>query len=290
MLYKVGVMDADFNKKLTNFVLKATMPCMIIASVFEVSEDRDYSKIFITFAAAIAMYALLPIVGMLIAKIIRCKPENTGLYVFMTVYTNASFMGFPVIESVLGPKALFYGAIFCMIFNITCFSIGVKEINYPESSGAKKSLKEIFLHPGVWSAIVAVIIYFIHPTIPRVITGPISSVGKLTSALAMILMGASLAKIPVKQIFSEVRPYVFILIRQVAIPLLAWPVLSMLIADPVILGVTMIILAMPTANMAVMFAIEYDRNETLAAKNVFLSTLLSIVLLPLVLYLTYIKI
>lgn len=290
LLYKVGVMDADFNKKLTNFVLKATMPCMIIASVFEVSEDRDYNKIFVTFAAAIAMYALLPIVGMLIAKIIRCKPENTGLYVFMTVYTNASFMGFPVIESVLGPKALFYGAIFCMIFNITCFSMGVTEINYPESAENKKSLKEIFLHPGVWSAIVAVIIYFIHPTIPRFITGPVSSVGKLTSALAMILMGASLAKIPVKQIFSEVRPYVFILIRQVAIPLLAWPVLSMLIADPVILGVTMIILAMPTANMAVMFAIEYDRNETLAAKNVFLSTLLSIVLLPLVLYLTYIKI
>lgn len=288
-LYKVKIMDTDFNKKLTNFVLKVTLPCMIIASVFEVAEDRDYSKILVTFVIAIIMYTVLPMIGMLVAKIIRCKPENTGIYVFMTVYSNASFMGFPVIESVLGTTALFYASIFCMIFNITCFSIGVKEINYPETSDKKISAKDVFLHPGVWSALIAIIIYFINPTLPGVVTGPITSIGKLTSAIAMMLMGASLAKVPLKEVFTEVRPYIFIVIKQVIIPVLLWPLLSRVITDPNILGVTIILLAMPIANMVVMFAIEYDRNEELAAKNVFLSTLFSIVLLPLVLALTYLR-
>jgi len=288
-LYKVKIMDADFNKKLTNFVLKVTLPCMIIASVFDVSEDRDYSKILITFTVAIIMYAVLPVIGMLVAKIIRCKKENTGIYVFMMIFSNASFMGFPVIESVLGTKALFYASIFCMIFNITCFSIGVKAINYPETSDKKINAKDVIGHPGVWSALVAIIIYFINPTLPNVITGPILSVGKLTSAIAMMLMGASLAKVPLKEIFTEVRPYFFIVIKQVILPVLLWPLLSRVISDPIILGVTLILLAMPIANMVVMFAIEYDRNEELAAKNVFLSTLLSIVLLPLVLALTYLR-
>lgn len=289
LLYKIKIMDTDFNKKLTNFVLKVTLPCMIIASVFEVAEDRDYSKILVTFVIAIIMYTVLPMIGMLVAKIIRCKPENTGIYVFMTVYSNASFMGFPVIESVLGTTALFYASIFCMIFNITCFSIGVKEINYPETSDKKISAKDVFLHPGVWSALIAIIIYFINPTLPGVVTGPITSIGKLTSAIAMMLMGASLAKVPLKEVFTEVRPYIFIVIKQVIIPVLLWPLLSRVITDPNILGVTIILLAMPIANMVVMFAIEYDRNEELAAKNVFLSTLFSIILLPLVLALTYLR-
>ena len=288
-LYKIKIMDADFNKKLTNFVLKVTMPCMIMASVFEVAEDRDFSKIYLTFSVAIVMYLVLPLVGMLVAKIIRCKPENTGIYVFMTIYSNISFMGFPVIESTLGSQALFYAAIFCMIFNITCFSLGVKVINHPAKSGKKISAKEVFLHPGVWSAFVAIIIYFINPTIPQVIAGPVTSVGKLTSSLAMILMGASLAKIPVKEVVNEVRPYIFILIKQVIIPILVWPLISMVIKDRTILGVTLIMLSLPIANMVVMFAIEYDRNEGLAAKNVFLSTLFSIVLLPLVLAVTFLK-
>lgn len=288
-LYKVKIMDSDFNKKLTNFVLKVTMPCVIVASVFDSSSDRDYSKIYVSFAVAAVMYLVLPIVGILVAKIIRCKPENTGIYIFMTVYSNASFMGFPVIESVLGTEALFYAAIFCMIFNVTCFSLGVKEINYPEKSEKKMSAKEILLHPGVFSAAIALVIYIINPTLPGIITGPILSVGKLTSTLAMILMGASLAKIPVKSVFNEFRPYAFVLIRQVVIPILLWPILKLCIKDAMILGVTIIVLAMPIANMAVMFAIEYDKNEGVAAKNVFLSTLFSIILLPLVLYMTYLK-
>ena len=121
------------------------------------------------------------------------------------------------------------------------------------------------------------------------VTGPITSIGKLTSAIAMMLMGASLAKVPLKEVFTEVRPYIFIVIKQVIIPVLLWPLLSRVITDPNISGVTLILLAMPIANMVVMFAIEYDRNEELAAKNVFLSTLFSIILLPLVLALTYLR-
>ena len=91
-------MDSDFNKKLTNFVLKVSMPCMIVSSVFSSPAERDLSKVLFVFLIAIIMYAILPATGMLIAKIIGCKVENRGIYVFMTIFTNVGFMGFPVIE------------------------------------------------------------------------------------------------------------------------------------------------------------------------------------------------
>lgn len=289
LLYRIKIMDSDFNKKLTNFVLKVSMPCMVLSSVFSSSEDRDLGKVLLVFLVAIIMYALLPVIGMIIAKIIGCKVENRGIYVFMTIFTNTGFMGFPVIESIIGSEALFYAAIFNLIFNVMLFTVGVKAINYPEKSGQKTDIVKILLHPGVMSAIIAIVIYFTNIKLPPVVTGSISEIGNLTPTLAMLLMGASLAKVPLKNVFNEARIYAFILVKQIVLPLLSWVVIKNFISDPIIQLVTITMISLPIANSVVMFTIEYDKNEELAAKNVFLSTVASIVLLPLVLYLTYLR-
>lgn len=289
VLFKIRIMDADFNKKLTNFVLRVTMPCMIVSSVFSASSDRDIKKVLFVFLIAIIMYFSLPVIGMLIARVMGCKVENRGIYVFMTIFTNTGFMGFPVIESILGKEALFYTAIFNMIFNIFLYTVGVKAINHPEKAGNKTDIKKILLHPGVVSAVIAIILYFSMVQLPDLITGPVTQIGNLTPTLAMLLMGASLAKVPVKKVFNEPRVYVFIAIKQILLPILSWLLIKNVISDPVIQLITLTMISLPIANSVVMFTIEYDRNEELAAKNVFLSTVASIVLLPLVLYITYLK-
>lgn len=289
VLYNIKIMDADFNKKLTNFVLKVSMPCMIVASVFSASTDRDIKKVLFVFLVAIVMYASLPAIGMLIARIIGCKAENRGIYVFMTIFTNTGFLGFPVIESILGKEALFYAAIFNMIFNIMLYTVGVKAINHPEPAENKTDIKKIILHPGVLSALIAIVLYFSMIQLPDMITGPVTQIGNLTPTLAMLLMGASLAKVPVKNVFNEARVYVFIIIKQIILPILSWLVIKNLISDSVIQLVTLTMISLPIANSVVMFTIEYDKDEELAAKNVFLSTVASIVLLPLVIYFTYLR-
>lgn len=288
-LFKIKIMDSDFNKKITNFVLRVSSPCMMVASVFNISEDRDVKKVLFVFTVAIIMYAVTPAIGMGIAKIIKCKPENTGLYVFMTIFANVGFMGFPIIESLLGPEALFYTAIFNMIFNISLYTIGVKAINYPDANGESIPISKIILHPGVVSAVLAIVLYFTNLKLPEILTGTIDQIGDLTPPIAMLLMGAALAKIPIKNVFNEARCYAFIVIKQLILPILSWFVIKRLIPDDTIRAVTLIMMSMPIANSVVMFTIEYDRNEELAAKNVFLSTLASIALFPLVIYLTYLR-
>lgn len=288
-IYKIGIMDSDFNKKLTNLVLRVTMPCMMVSSAFSVSEDRDIKKVLSVFAIAIIMYSVLPALGMLFAKIIRCKPENTGIYVFMTIFTNVGFMGFPVIEAMLGKEALFYTAIFNMIFNFCLFTVGVKAINYPNKGNNEINVKKALLHPGVVSAFLAIVIYFSGIKLPSTVTGSIDWIGSITSPVAMLLMGASLAKIPLNKVFNEVRIYFFIIIKQIILPLIAWFVLKGIIKDEIILLVTFVMICMPIANTSVMFAIEYNKNEDVAAKNVFLSTLASVVLFPAILAVTYFR-
>lgn len=285
ILYKINIMDSDFNKKLTNLVLKVTMPCMIVSSAIGTGEDRNISKVLSVFVIAIIMYVALPIVGMLIAKLMRFNDEQSGIYVFMTMFGNVGFMGMPLIEVILGKEAVFYAAIFNMIFNICLFTIGVKAINYPDTADNKKGVAEILLHPGVLSAFIAILIYFINIPIHSAVSGAISNLGSVTTPVAMLLMGASLAKVPVKKVFNDWKVYAFDIIKQFALPIIGWIVINMLIKDEYIAMVTLIMLAMPVANTSVMFAIEYDRDEETAAKNVFISTVMSIVSIPVVIYL-----
>lgn len=288
-LYKKEYMDSAFNKKLTNIILRVTMPCMMISSVFGVTGERDYKRVLFAFLIAVIMYASLTALGIVLAKLLRCNIDEMGIYVFMTIFGNVGFLGFPLIEAVMGKEAVFYASIFNMIFNISIFSIGVKAINYPEDTNErskKDSIMKIVTHPGVISALLSVVLYFTGIQIPTILESTISTVGGITSPVAMLLMGASLAKIPLNRVFSDVRVYIFTVIKTILIPVISWIIIKTFIKDQFIAFVTLIMIAMPVANNSVMFAIEYDRDEEIAAKNVFISTVFSIISIPVVIYLT----
>ena len=286
-LFKKGMMDHDFNKKLTNIIVRVTMPFLIVSSVFGVSEDREYGRVLFTFLVAIIMYMALTLIGMAVAKIIKCEIHETGLYVFMTIFGNTGFLGFPLIEAVMGIEAVFYASIFNMIFNMWIFTVGIKAINYPAENGENQAnFKKIITHPGILGAVLAIVIYFSNIQVPDIIASTIKTVGGVTSPVAMLLMGASLAKIPVNRLFTDKKIYVFTLLKMIVIPIIGWVVIKACIKDQFIAFVTLIMLSMPVANNSVMFAIEYDKDEETAAKNVFISTLFSIIAIPVVIYLT----
>lgn len=288
-LYKKGLMDSDFNKKLTNIIIRVTMPCLIVSSVFGVSEDRNYSKVLFVFLVAIIMYISLTFLGMLVANIIGLKKEDKGLYTFMTIFGNTGFLGFPLVEAVLGKEAVFYTSIFNMIFNLFIFTVGIKAINYPNETGSedkKSRIVKLLTHPGIIGALLAIVIYFSNIQIPDILSSTITTMGSVTSPVAMLLMGASLAKIPVNRLFNDVKIYIFTIIKMIAIPVLTGLLINMFIKDELIACVTLIMSAVPVANNSVMFAIEYNKDEETAAKNVFISTLFSIISIPVVIYLS----
>lgn len=287
-LYKKKLMDSEFNKKLTNIIIRVTMPCLMVSSVFEVGSERDYKRVLFVFLIAFIMYVALTFLGMLVAKIMGFKKDEKGLYVFMTIFGNTGFLGFPLVEAVLGREAIFYTSIFNMIFNLWIFTIGIEAINYPDDMDKNKSkdrIKKIVTHPGIIGALLAIIIYFANISLPSIVASTITTIGGITSPVAMLLMGASLAKIPVNRVFTDARIYVFTLIKMIVIPVITAFIVHLCISDELIAYVTLIMIAVPVANNSVMFAIEYNKDEETAAKNVFISTLFSIVSIPVVMYL-----
>lgn len=280
-LFKMKLLDVDLNKKLTTLLLSVTTPAMIVSSVLSTTVTQGLNDILFVFAVGFAIYLIMPVLGFFIVKVLRIPLPQQGLYIFMTVFSNIGFMGFPVMKAIFGNEAVFFTAIFNMIFNLFVFTAGIMIMNYGTGQKVKLDPRNL-LSPGVIASLVALLIYFTGIKLPDVLSSTVTMIGDITTPMAMLLIGSTLANIPLKEVFSELRIYPYTIIKQIIVPIIAYPILNMFIGDPLILGITLIMISMPVANSAVLFATEYEGDVSLAAKTVFMTTLLSVVTIPLI--------
>lgn len=280
-LFKIKLLDVDLNKKLTTLLLSVTTPAMIVSSVLSTTVTQGLNDILFVFAVGFAIYLIMPVLGFFIVKVLRIPLPQQGLYIFMTVFSNIGFMGFPVMKAIFGNEAVFFTAIFNMIFNLFVFTAGIMIMNYGTGQKVKLDPRNL-LSPGVIASLVALLIYFTGIKLPNVLSSTVTMIGDITTPMAMLLIGSTLANIPLKEVFSELRIYPYTIIKQIIVPIIAYPILNMFIGDPLILGITLIMISMPVANSAVLFATEYEGDVSLAAKTVFMTTLLSVVTIPLI--------
>ena len=279
LLGKTSLFRGVFVQQLTNLVLNLTMPCMILSSVMN-SIDAPALPLKDIIIAMFILVIILPVAAFLMIRRIK---TNQGLYLFMIMYPNVGFIGFPLMQSIFGSEAILATAIINMGFNLSLFTLGIVAINYGENKLTSFDLKKIF-SPGAISSILAVLIYTFKLTFPYVIVEPINSIGMMTTPLAMLVIGATLSVYHLKDIFSDYTVYLFTLLIDLIIPILFYPVILLFIKDSMIRGITLIILAMPVANGAVLFARSNGQDEFLAAKTVFISTMLAIFTIPSLVY------
>ena len=279
-LCRISLIDREMNQKLTKLVLQVTMPCMVLDSVLSQSGERDIRAVGLVFLIFGIYYLLMPFVGYLLCLLLRLPQKSRGLYMFMEVYENIGFMGIPLIHAIYGPKGVLYTAIANIIFNLTSFGYGPRMLSIGTDTSARFNIRNL-LSPGFLLSLLAILLYFTGLTFPSVVAGPIGSVGAMTTPLAMMLIGSTLATMKFSEVFRDSHVYPYILARQIILPLVVFPLLKYAIQDPLILGVFFILFIMPAASNCVLFATNYQNDEVLAARTVFISTMLCILTIPL---------
>lgn len=278
-LCKLGIFDRHTNKKMTKLCLNVTTPCLVLNSVLQQTGERNYQLIALTFAVALVYYAVMPFIGWLLCKILRLPRQSHGLYMFMAVFENIGFMGIPLINAIYGSEGVLYTAIFNICFSLASYSYGPVMLSVGTDRKSKVDLKNI-LSPGTVLSVITIVIYLSGLKLPGIISGVVSSVGAITSPMAMMLTGAALALTDIRTVFTDRHVYPFLALRQLIFPLIVFPLLALIIKDPVLLGVVFILTIMPCASNSVLFATNYKNDESLAARTVFISTLCSLVTIP----------
>lgn len=280
VLFKCHIFDEYTNKKISALIVNVASPMLIISSIAGV-EGSNKSIVFLMIGAGILMYIGFIILGKIINRLFPFPKKDWPVYECMVVFANTGFMGYPVLLDVFGQEAVFYASLIHMAFNFFVYTYAIMCLTKGDDSEFKLNFKQL-LTPGIILIFVGIFIYLFDIQLPSVLMDTINSVGSLTAPLSIMMIGSSLAVYPIKDSFTDWRSYVFAFVRLMIVPFVTMIMCRLLHIDAYYANITIITNAMPVGSMVLMLATQYNANVKIVTRNIVVSTLLSVITIPIV--------
>lgn len=280
--YKKGVFSDEASRQLSNFLLTIVVPIIIICSYqTEFSMDKAI-KLGITFLLSLLIYAVGIPLSLLVFK--KSPNERYRILRIGMVYSNSAFMGIPLISALLGSDGVFYLSACLITFNILCWSHCVYQ-----TTGDKKTLSivNILRAPAVWGSNLGLILFFLPFRLPAPIFTALNHISSTNTPLAMILLGIFLAQADIKNALKDKSIYIACLFRLLIIPFIIMLILKLVPAQyEELKTVVLISSCAPIATTVSLFARRFEKDYAYASNLVTISTLFSIVTMPIMIVLS----
>ena len=270
--------DQEFGKKLSWLVVNVANPMLAISAVVNNEEQIAKKDFYVTVLLAICFYAFFLILAQILPRLIGVQNSDIGVYKMMTTFNNIGFMGFPVIAAAYGNGALIYAVPFSIMFNILCYTWGIQTL----CGGGEKGNWKRIINIGTISGIISIVLFFMQIPVPKMICSLSAGLSNLTGPLSMLVIGISIAAMELKDLFTDVKLLKFALIKLLAVPVAAMLLVCQVIDNRLICEVFLVMMATPAASMCAMLSQQYGGDYELAAKGVALTTILSVVTMPIV--------
>ena len=278
---KIRLLPENSSRFLADLVINVSLPATTIYAVATSSRALSNGDVLFILGISALLYAALILFAIPVVKLLGLKKNEDGIYRFMLIFGNVGFLGYPVLQALAGPDAVFIGAMFNMVFNLVVFTYGVMLVaRDPEQ---RKLSWRTFATPVLLSCVLALILYLANAPFHHTVVDILSYLDRITAPTSMLVIGCTLAAFPLKKVFTNWRVYVVSLIKLIVIPVLTFFVLRLFIHNQLILQVMVVLSALPVATNATLLCAKYDGDQMTAASGVFLSTLMSAGTLPLLL-------
>ena len=262
--------SADIGRMLLHIV----MPAAILKAYMTSYTPERLIGLVLSFLAA--LLALL--LAIFISRIIFKKEQ--AIERFGAAFSNAGFIGIPLVQMTLGEEAVFYISSFVALLNILQWTYGVFILTGDRNTFSFQKLRT---NPVILSFLGGLILFFLPVTLPDLLTGMIGSLAAMNGPLAMIVLGTYLAQVSPGSLFKEKLAYRSSFVRLILIPLLTIVLLGFFPAEYHTLKLAVLIAASaPIGSNVAIFAQLYGQDYTRAVKEVCLSTLLCMITLPLI--------
>lgn len=291
LCYKKNIITDEVSKKLSAIVVNIANPALVLTGCMG-EEKIQGRELLLTIAIILAIYIALILIAQVLPRLLRIEKKSQGVFKAMTIFSNIGFMGFPVIAALYGNSALLYAALFTIPYNILIYTYGIASMSVrkedeegvlaPKNQSGFRPLLGRILNAGVIACIVTMILYLFQIPIPAMLGDTITHLSNLTAPLSMMVIGASLAVIDLKKLFTDKKLLLFSAIKLLVIPIVGVLIIKQFVSNEMICGVCMVMLATPVGSMTAMLAQQYEGDYETASKGVALTTVLSVVTIPLV--------
>lgn len=301
VLVRFGKLSPGVTVSMSNLLIYAVLPCVIIGTM-----QRDFQPdeaLLLLFSALLA--ALAYFIFILIAQLFlrRSKRQNTGVERFALVQPNTGYIGIPLVQAVLGKDGVFLLTAYIVLFNLIAFSYGRYQLSCDgEERGLAKavrplsaeSIRRSLVNPASVSVAIGLTLYLLNLRLPDVLLSTMDALSGLNSVISMLLIGIFLTQIDVHSLFQASRLWRVLLIsllRLIVLPFILMLVLaaldmSWLGANEDLLKTTIVIAASTPVAVAASFMAELYGGDNLYGANLaVVSTILSVVTMPLMILL-----
>lgn len=284
---KCGVLKGDTIKALSRFLLDFTLPALIVSSMQTPFSVALRDQAFRVLGLSLLVYGTaFPLAYGLSALYRGADAAEKGVHRFAMCFSNVSFMGFPVAQSILGKESLFLVSVYNIPFQLLAFSVGAAMI--ARGAGTRGPAKALvpslksLLNPAVLAALLGFALFMFGLRVPEPVRGALQLLGGATTPLAMALIGATLAGASLGRVFLNPRIWATIAWRLAVHPFVVMGLAYAFGARGLELAVPVLIASMPVAANTTILASVYDGDSVSAGALVFASTLISLLSIPLV--------
>ena len=279
VLCKLGYMCEAFDRKLSSIVIDVTCPALILSSVMG-SELPDRSLILPLLGVGFLTYVLLLVYGFGIPRLITKNHDDQGMIGFALMFANVGFIGYPIVASIFGPTAVFYAALLNMPNTFFIFTAGVMLVKGEYS--LRSINPKLLFSPSMIAAFIAAFIVIFGVHAPDFIARPVTMVGNVTVPASLMIIGSSMARLPLREIVGSPKVYVASFLRLAVVPLSIYFLFRLCGVSDVVNNINTVVIAMPVASFGTMFCMKYGRNPSLMTEMTFVTTVASIFTIPLI--------
>lgn len=275
VLKRRGIVQESGKGLLTDLVINVTLPASILKSF-----QMEFNRQILNSCLVICIVAVLIQIGSYLLGMVLYPgfPDSRKKVLqYATICSNAGILGNPIAEGIFGGLGLLYASIYVIPQRIFMWSVGLTY--FTEAPDKKTLVKKVLNHPCIVSVFLGFILMAWQIPLPGFLNLTVKTVANANTFLAMMLVGTILAEVPVRELPNKATVY-YSFVRLFLVPFLVFAGCRLGQVDSLVTGVSVVLSGMPAASVTAVMASKYDKDEIFATKCVVLTTLLSMLTVP----------
>ena len=278
---RIKIITAEMAGHFSSFVINITLPALLFSSFQRPFSGELLREAGLAFGLSAIIYVISFLTAFIYPRIMGMKGPERGVHRYALIISNCGFIGYPMVEALLGPVFLFHAVIFNIPYNLLAFSVCAWLIAKEGKNPLRINIKT-FLNPNVIATFLGLLFFLFSISLPDPLFRSFKMTGDMTSPLSMIVIGATLAQVKFSRIFGRWQVYVTVGMRLLVLPFIAGLIFYLIGIRGPLFMMAVLITAMPVGSSTSILAILYDTTVEEAGSLVFLSTMLCMVTVPLV--------
>ena len=280
---KCGYMGGEFDRRLSSLVIDITCPALILSSTMG-GTLPDRRLILPLLTISLITYVLLALAAVTLPRLLTKKEDDRGVVGFALMFGNVGFIGYPIVASIFGHEAVFYAAVLNVVNTFAVFTVGTMLLT-SRSQGLPHSRRgwvKLLLSTPMLAAYMAMLIVSLNiDNIPAVVSQPLTLIGNITVPAALLIIGSSMSRLSLRTMMGSPTVYATTCFRLILLPLALLVLFRVLGFDTLAVNINTVVIAMPVATYGTILCLKMGRDATLITELTFISTLISIVTIPL---------